>query len=741
MKHLKRKLTAAILSVLLATSSFTVAPINVIAATTEAAEADEGIGANETAEVGAAESNSVGEIIASGITGDCTWVLDEEGTLTISGNGSMKDYNEYPYYPEWGTKIKSVIIRKGVTAIGVSAFSDCTDLTSVTIPDSVTTISPNAFYNCTSLINITIPDSVTNIGSNAFDNTAWYDNQPDGMVYAGKVVYEYKGEEKYSVTTISIQDGTKGIAGSAFKWCTALKSINIPNSVTNIGDRAFASCKKLTSVTIPNSVTNIDGYAFEWCESLTSITIPNSVTTIHGFAFTDCRELKRVTIPSTVNSIGICAFGYVYTGPGGYGKIEDFVIAGSKSSEAQRYARENDFKFVEIHSGEHSYGEPVWTWDGYSAATAKFTCVHNDDIQNIDATVSSKVTKEPACAETGIRTCTAKVTFNGKTYTDTKEKTIPAIGHSYSEPTWIWNGYSVAKATFTCSKDNDAQVIDTTVTTKITKEPTCTKSGIRTCTAKVTFNGKTYTDTKEKTVSATGHRYSEPTWTWTGYSAAEAIFTCAGGDDTQIMVATVTTKVTKEPTCTKSGIRTCTAKVTFNGKTYTDTKEKTVPATGHSYGEPTWTWSGYSLAKATFICSEDDDTQVKNAKVTTKITKKPTATETGIRTCTATVTLNGETYTDTKLKVIPATGIIIEAPGSGEDYYGYDVIPGAAPSFVMGDTNEDNVMDIRDVTAIQYHLAGIKRLSRTGVISADIDEDEQVTINDATKIQLYLAYL
>ncbi|MBQ1436858.1 MAG: dockerin type I repeat-containing protein, partial [Ruminococcus sp.] len=262
--------------------------------------------------------------------------------------------------------------------------------------------------------------------------------------------------------------------------------------------------------------------------------------------------------------------------------------------------------------------------------------------------------------------------------------------------------------------------------------------GIRTCTAKVTFNGKTYTDIKEKTIPATGHSYGEPTWTWDGYSAAKATFTCTGNDDTQVITANVTTKVTKEPTCTKSGIRTCTAKVTFNGKTYTDTKEKTIPATGHSYGEPTWTWNGYSLAKATFTCVKNDDNQIKNAKVTTKVTKQPTATETGIRTCTATVTFNGKTYTDTKLKTIPATNA---TPGSTGDYYGYDTAPGAAPSFVMGDANGDDVMDIKDVTAIQYHLAGIKSLSSVGMIVADIDEDGEVTVNDATKLQLTLAFL
>jgi hypothetical protein len=55
-----------------------------------------------------------------------------------------------------------------VTAIGASAFSDCTSLASVTIPDSVTSIGDWAFRGCTGLTSITIPDSVTYIGDWAF---------------------------------------------------------------------------------------------------------------------------------------------------------------------------------------------------------------------------------------------------------------------------------------------------------------------------------------------------------------------------------------------------------------------------------------------------------------------------------------------------------------------------------------------------------------------------------------------
>ena len=226
------------------------------------------------------------EVVDSGTCGEnVTWVLTDDGVLTISGTGAMEDYANNNQVP-WDNsreKIMTAVIEPGVTSIGYGAFSGCSSLTNVTIPDSVTSIEWGAFSNCSSITSVTIPDSVTSIGSYAF--------------------YRCK-----SLTSVTIPDSVTSIGNYAFDSCNSLTSVTIPNSITSIGSGAFTGCSGLTSVTIPDSVTSIGGYAFSYCSSLTSVTIPDSVTSIGESAFSGCSSLTSVTIPDSVTSIGWYAF-------------------------------------------------------------------------------------------------------------------------------------------------------------------------------------------------------------------------------------------------------------------------------------------------------------------------------------------------------------------------------------------------------------------------------------------------
>ncbi|MGN0469401.1 MAG: leucine-rich repeat protein [Acutalibacteraceae bacterium] len=233
--------------------------------------------------------------------------------------------------------LESIKIPDSVTSIGKAAFAYCYSLESITIPYGVISIGYKAFYDCMGLTRVTISDSVTSIGQSAFSSTPWLKNKPDGLIYAGKVAYIYKGEMPDN-TSVIIKDGTKGIAGGAFDSCKGLTSITIPDSVISMGDWAFRSCTGLTSIIIPDSVTSISDYAFYGCTGLTSITIPDSVTSIGYSAFAYCRGLTSITIPDSVTSIGDYAFGECY----------NLTIYGVKGSAAQTYANERNIPFVAI---------------------------------------------------------------------------------------------------------------------------------------------------------------------------------------------------------------------------------------------------------------------------------------------------------------------------------------------------------------------------------------------------------
>ena len=58
---------------------------------------------------------------------------------------------------------------------------------------------------------------------------------------------------------------------------------------------------------------------------------------------------------------------------------------------------------------------------------------------------------------------------------------------------------------------------------------------------------------------------------------------------------------------------------------------------------------------------------------------------------------------------------------------------------LLGDANEDEVVNIKDATAIQKHLAGLYALSQTGLAVADADTNGDVNIKDATAIQKFVA--
>ena len=205
-----------------------------------------------------------------------------------------------------GCSLSNIAIPDSVTAIGDSAFSDCSSLSNIVIPNSVTAIGDGAFFGCSSLPNIVIPNSVTSIGDSAFGGCRSLSKIviPDSVTKIRDYAFEYCS----SLSKIVIPDSVTAIGDSAFSDCSSLPNIVIPNSVTSIGDSAFGGCRSLSKIVIPDSVTKIRDYAFEYCSSLSKIVIPDSVTAIGDSAFSDCSSLPNIVIPNSVTSIGDSAF-------------------------------------------------------------------------------------------------------------------------------------------------------------------------------------------------------------------------------------------------------------------------------------------------------------------------------------------------------------------------------------------------------------------------------------------------
>ncbi|MDD6564613.1 MAG: leucine-rich repeat protein [Clostridiales bacterium] len=266
-----------------------------------------------------------------------TWVLDDQGTLTISGTGDMEDYS--PSSVPWidmRSDIKNVIIEKGVTSIGRAAFCECEELVDVTIPKGITIIGINAFSYCYELANVDIPEGVTDIGEYAFsycdkltsivipDSITSID---DGAFFRTSIKNIYITDiskwcminfahmesnpirattniylNNELVTELIIPDGTTSIGDYTFYKCASLTGIEIPSSVTSIGNGAFYNCVNLTSIEIPSSVISIGSNAFCYCSGLSSIIINEGTQEIARSAFDNCSKLKSINLPSTLTS-------------------------------------------------------------------------------------------------------------------------------------------------------------------------------------------------------------------------------------------------------------------------------------------------------------------------------------------------------------------------------------------------------------------------------------------------------
>lgn len=277
---------------------------------------------------------------------------------------------------------------------------------------------------------------------------------------------------------------------------------------------------------------------------------------------------------------------------------------------------------------------------------------------------NGKVTKEPTCTETGIKT------FTCTNCGTTREETIEATGHLHKETknqkaaTCTEDGYTGD----TYCTDCNTKLESGTVINKlghtwdngvITKEATETEEGIK------TYTCKTCGETKTESIPVTSHHWDQGTITKkaTCTENGEKTYHCTDADCDKTYVETIPAtghqhteiKNKKEATCKEDG---------YSGDTYCKdcgqliSKGAIVKATGHSWddGKVTEAATCKKEGTKTYTCKNCGETKTESIPKTDhtwdegKVTKKATCTEDGLKVYTC------KSCGETKEEVLKATG-------------------------------------------------------------------------------------
>ncbi|MBQ7962388.1 MAG: leucine-rich repeat protein [Clostridia bacterium] len=285
------------------------------------------------------------------------WVLDTEGTLTITGHGKMVQKEDMwsAFWEDYDELIKKVVVGEGIRNLSSGAFSHCQNLTEIQLPDTLENIESRAFICCNSLVSLTIPENVSSVDEGAF---AWCENLEeivflsdyirfrDGDYFAGcsslkKITLPEKAEGLYShsfketalyadesnwkngnliidnwLLAVSpeltghyiLPENVTSVVSQVFKDATGITSVSVPDFFTEVPDYLFYCASSLENVEIPSSVTRIGKNAFYNCTSLRTIELPKALMEIDEFAFSDCSALEEIWLPENLLTMGRGAF-------------------------------------------------------------------------------------------------------------------------------------------------------------------------------------------------------------------------------------------------------------------------------------------------------------------------------------------------------------------------------------------------------------------------------------------------
>ncbi len=239
--------------------------------------------------------------IASGTAGEgITWVIDADGTLTISGEGAIVVDWYAPPWENYNESIINIVVEEGITKIPSSAFCYATNALTLSIPASVTDMpintTPFFWGNGLSLEAVNVHE----------DNPVFA--SVDGILFSKDKTMLYLYPMNKAGESYTVPETITDINSHAFAFNNTLRRVVIPDTVISMGYDTFYLAR-VESVEIGSGIKTIPSTCFSSCSYIENITFSDSVETIEGSAFWYCSNLTNMNIGSGIKKIYESAFG------------------------------------------------------------------------------------------------------------------------------------------------------------------------------------------------------------------------------------------------------------------------------------------------------------------------------------------------------------------------------------------------------------------------------------------------
>lgn len=324
-------------------------------------------GSSTTAPEDSSADTAVSEAVAAleasyiGLTEDeLTWSYDDaSGTITVSGEGPMRDYLETePEWYQYCDTAEHVVIGDGITSVSPGAFMCFSALNDVSLGETVEFIGDFAFDSCYELRSVNFPSALKYVGEYGFNNVLLHSDSgfvfPEGLLYLGEHSFWSAFKESFVSIPASLTTIEKNAFGNCFvdefrvsddnpaytaengilydKGMTTLVNYpadkcdtvyEIPEGVKTVLENAVQVTNNLEIIVIPASVSHIDEAAFYWNYALASVEVDENnknYTSVDGVLFTkDGKTLlcypiaaaaTEYTIPDGCERIGSHALGW-----------------------------------------------------------------------------------------------------------------------------------------------------------------------------------------------------------------------------------------------------------------------------------------------------------------------------------------------------------------------------------------------------------------------------------------------